>query len=287
MAIKDGFAGERLCVVPAPAVAQALRAPVTRKVVVTDAGWFPNARYHGRTRPQGIAETIVIVCTKGAGWIDLPGARHRLSAGMAAVIPAHTPHSYGATDDHPWTIWWCHVTGSDVADLVSATGTSTSRPLLRLRSVDRSVAILDEIVGHLERDQTPITLLAVAGAGFKLMTQLTIDQTLPQQGNPLERAMTYLAQRLDGQVRVSELATMVGVSTSHLTSLFRAATGGGVLAYHTALRMTAARTLLERSDLAINEVAAEVGYGDPYYFSRHFRRVHGMSPSAYRAERAH
>lgn len=285
MTIMDGFEGERLCVVPATAVTNALRAPVTRKLVVTDAGWFPQARHHGRSRPRGVPETIVIVCTQGVGWLDLPGTRHRLGAGTAAIIPAGLPHSYGASDEQPWTIWWCHLVGSDVEDLVGATEASVDRPLLRLRSADRAVALLDEIVRGLERDQTPIRLVAVAGAAFKLMTQLAIDRALPEPGNPLERAMTYLQQRLDSPIRVGDLAAMVGVSPSHLTAQFRTATGGGVLAYHTSLRMAAARTLLERSELPIKEVAAEVGYADPFYFSRHFGRLHGMSPREYRTER--
>ncbi len=287
MAIRDGFAGERLCVVPGPAITAALLRPVTRRLVVTDAGWFPHAADHGRVRERGIRTTIVIVCTAGVGWLELDGVRHRVGAGTAAVVPAGTPHAYGASDDDPWTIWWCHVVGSDVDDLTAAIGTSPARPLVRLHSLERAVALLDEVVRGLERDQSPVRLVAVTGAAFKLMTQLASDQALPERGDPLERAMTFLGERLDSAVPVGDLAAMVGVSASHLTALFRRATGGGVLAYHTGLRMTAARTLLERTDLTIGQIAAEVGYADPFYFSRHFRRVHGMSPSRFRQERAH
>lgn len=285
MAIRDGFAGERLCVVPGPAITAALQRPVTRRLVVTDAGWFPHATDHGRVRDRGIRTTIVIVCTAGAGWLELDGVRHRIGPGTAAVVPAATPHAYGAEDDDPWTIWWCHVVGSDVADLTAAIGTTSARPLVRLHSLERAVALLDEIVRGLERDQSPVRLVAVTGAAFKLMTQLASDQALPERGDPLERAMTFLAERLETSVPVGELAALVGVSASHLTSLFRRATGGGVLAYHTGLRMTAARTLLERTDLSVGTIANDVGYSDPFYFSRHFRRIHGMSPSRFRQER--
>jgi AraC-like DNA-binding protein len=97
--------------------------------------------------------------------------------------------------------------------------------------------------------------------------------------------MRYLEERVDGAIRVSDLARLVGVSTSHLGALFRDATGGGVLAYHTALKMARARRLLDTTDLHVAEVAREVGYPDPFYFSRQFRRVHGVSPSDYRVQR--
>jgi AraC family transcriptional regulator, arabinose operon regulatory protein len=283
--IKDGFAGERLCVVPAPAISAALQRPVTRRLVVTDAGWFPHAAHHGRSRPRGIEAAIVIVCTQGSGWVDIADARHRIGVGAAVVIPPHTPHSYGASEGNPWTIWWCHFRGTDVDDLLAAAGVSVSRPLVRLHSVERAAALLDEVVRGLERDQSPMRLVGVAGAAFKLMTQIASDQALPERGDPLERAMSYLEERLDSPVRVADLASLVGVSASYLTSLFRKATGGGVLAYHTAVRMTAARTLLERTTLPVRDIAADVGYQDAFYFSRHFRRVHGMSPTEFRSER--
>jgi len=47
--------------------------------------------------------------------------------------------------------------------------------------------------------------------------------------------------------------------------------------------MGLARELLDTTDRAIASIAREVGYSDPLYFSRQFRRIHGMSPSEYRS----
>jgi AraC-like DNA-binding protein len=124
--------------------------------------------------------------------------------------------------------------------------------------------------------------VTAAGAAWKLLAQTGADRVLPAPGDPLQRAMTYLAERLDGSVKVGELAGFVGVSPSHLTALFRRATGGGVLAHQQALRMARARQLLDGTDARINEIAREVGYDDPFYFSRHFRRHHGVTPTQYR-----
>jgi AraC-like DNA-binding protein len=90
---------------------------------------------------------------------------------------------------------------------------------------------------------------------------------------------------VDGTVRLSDLAALVGVSSSQLSKLFREATGGGVLAHHTALKMARARLLLDTTDLTVAAVGREVGVADQFYFSRQFRRLHGISPRAYRAER--
>ena len=282
---REGFENQRLCVVPQSLVTEALTRPVTRRLVVTDAGYFPHARDHGRHRPDGLAETIVIVCVAGSGWVESNGSRTRVGPGGGIIIPGGTPHAYGATDGDPWTIWWCHIRGTDVQELVEAAGIGAGQVTLSLRAIDRLSAMLDEIVSTLQRDQSPVSLVATAGMAWRLLTQLAVDRRLPEQGEPLERAIRYLSERIDGAIKVPELAALVGISPSHLSTLFRTATGGGVLAHHSALKMARARHLLDTTDLPIAAVGREIGMHDQFYFSRQFSKLHTVSPSAYRAHR--
>ncbi|MEO3809248.1 helix-turn-helix domain-containing protein [Sphaerisporangium sp. B11E5] len=282
MPIQEGFLNQRLTVVPRRVLAEAQARPVTRRLVVTDCGHYPDAADHLMSRPNGTEETILIVCAAGSGWADVGGAQHRVGPGAALVIPRRAPHSYGASSDAPWTIWWCHLRGGDLPELVEEIGASASRPVVPVRRPDRAIALLDEIVTLLERDHSPASLMGAAGAAWKLLTQFIVDRAMPAPGDPLQRAMTYLAERLDGNVRVADLAALVGVSPSHLSALFRRATGGGVLAHHTALRMAHARNLLDTTDATVASIAREVGYHDPFYFSRHFKRLHETSPTEYR-----
>jgi AraC-like DNA-binding protein len=48
--------------------------------------------------------------------------------------------------------------------------------------------------------------------------------------------------------------------------------------------MARARSMLDTTTMSVTEVANAVGYPDPLYFSRHFRRVHGVNPTTYRAQ---
>ncbi|NUT72501.1 AraC family transcriptional regulator [Pseudarthrobacter sp. C4D7] len=282
-----GFPNQRLVVVPRPLVRQALTRPVTRHLVVTDAGVFPAAEDHGRHRPEGAEETIVILCVSGQGWVETGGVRTDVGKATAVVLVGGTgqAHAYGAATDDPWTIWWCHVRGTAVAELTAEAGLRPERPIIPLVAVDRLTAMLDEIITSLEKDQSPARLVATAGMAWRLLTTLAVDRRAPEKGTPLQQALTYLEERTDGTIRLAELAAVVGVSPSYLSKLFRGATGGGVLAHHTALKMARARHLLDTTELSIAEVGAEVGLRDQFYFSRQFRRLHGVSPSGYRAER--
>ena len=280
---RDGFADQRLCVVPRPLVQAAARRPVTRRLVVTDAGYFPQASGHLRTRPDGGPEAILMLCTAGRGWVDVAGDRMSVRASTCVLIPAHTPHSYGTSPDHPWTIWWCHLSGSDLRDVAEALGSEAVAPI-SLRSLDRVTAQFDELIATLEQGQTPAHLVAATGIAWHLIAQIVVDKVLPETGTPVERAIRYLGERIDSSVQVAELAALVNLSPSHLSALFRHATGGGVTAFHTSLKMARARSLLDTTTLPIGEVSTLVGYDDPLYFSRQFRRLHGLSPTSYRAQ---
>lgn len=281
--IADGFPGERLRVLARPLLTEALTRPVTRRLLVTDCGYFPHAARHGRERGQGADQTIVMVCVDGAGWCRLPSGEHRVRAGQTVVIPAGTPHAYGAEPEHPWTIWWLHLAGTDVAELVRAAGLGVERPVTSLREPLRAAALIEQALAVMERDDAQPSLMAAAGAAWHLMTRVATDQAPDQdRPDPVAQVIGYLQTSVGRRVAVADLASMVALSPSHFSALFRRATGYGVLEYQTRLRMARARELLDISDRPVADVARTVGYADPLYFTRQFRHVHGVTPSAYR-----
>ncbi|MFC8680119.1 helix-turn-helix domain-containing protein [Microbacterium ureisolvens] len=280
---RDGFDNQRLCVVPRPQVEAALGRAVTRRMTVTDVGYFPAASGHRRVRAKGAPETIVILCVAGAGVVRIAGDGYPLTPGACITIAANQAHEYQASLDDPWTIWWIHVRGTDVAELTGPL-LGIPHPLTRLRAIEGVVALFDELVSLLERRQSPAHLLAASGIAWQLLTRVVADSILPAEGSPLERAMHFLEARVDSNIQVGELAAMVGMSPSHLSALFRRATGSGPGAFHTSIKMARARKLLDTTTASVAEVATAVGYADPLYFSRHFRRVHGVNPTQYRAQ---
>ena len=72
------------------------------------------------------------------------------------------------------------------------------------------------------------------------------------------------------------------MSISWFNKSFKAATGTSPMKYIQTIRIRNAQTLLETTDYSISDVASFVGYENPLYFSRLFRKAKGMSPSAYR-----
>lgn len=278
---REGFPGQRLRVVPRSIVRTALLAPITSQVLVTDCGYFPRAGSHGRVRPTGAGQTIVIICSQGRGWAELDGVRHTVEARQALIIPRRQPHSYGADDADPWTIWWLHLAGEGIPDLVAASRATVQRPVIDIPRFALSVSLINEAIDYLEHDDTRQSHLAAAGAAWHLMTSIAARPDKPGD-DPVERAKERLSENLAEPLALTELARRVSMSTSHLIAVFKAATGYSPMAYRTLLRMQRARVLLDTSDKPIAVIAAEVGYDDAAYFSRRFTQLHEQSPRAYR-----
>lgn len=286
MTIAEGFPGQRLVVVPRPRVANALTQPGTRRLTVTDCGYYPRARAHGMVRSVPVDQAVVLVCTDGEGWFEAAGQRHAITPGHVVVAPPGVPHAYGAAAQHPWTLWWMHVTGGDVPELLAAGGISAERPVKRLRDEFHVVALLEEIVNTMERDPVGVSAAAAAGAAWHLLGILAA-QAAPAPDHPaaLDRAVDHLHAHVGERTSVEDLAAMANLSPSHFSALFRRHLGCPVLRYQTQLRMSHARLLLDTTDLAISAVASQVGYADPLYFARQFTATHGVSPRRYRSQR--
>ena len=78
---------------------------------------------------------------------------------------------------------------------------------------------------------------------------------------------------------------MNNLSASHFSSLFRKATGMSPMDYFIHLKLQKACLLLYSSDTKIKKIAHTIGYDDPYYFSRLFKKYLNISPDQYRVLR--
>jgi len=285
MVIAEGFPGQRLLVLPRPTMRSALQRPGTSHLVVTDCGYFPEARAHGMTRHAGIDQAIVITCTKGRGWCVIDGVEHTVLPGQVLIIHPGLPHSYGADPDDPWTLWWLHVAGRDLGEFLRAVGMSPATPVRAVSDIYRVVALVEEVVHWMGEDSTWENLVAASGAAWHLMALLSADrQPSGSRASAVDLAREYLRNHLAERVAVSDLAAMASVSASHFAALFKEQVGMPVLQYQTQLRMARARELLDTTTWDVARIAAEVGYQDSFYFSRLFRRIHGTPPRGYRAQ---
>lgn len=102
------------------------------------------------------------------------------------------------------------------------------------------------------------------------------------EGEPIRIAKAYIQANFSKQIRLEDIAAEVHVSPAYLGILFKQKTGGNLSDYFTEVRMEHAKRLLRETYLPIKELAEMVGYNDPRYFNKIFRKNFKVTPSVYR-----
>lgn len=121
-----------------------------------------------------------------------------------------------------------------------------------------------------------------------LRNLLRLPSARPQHAAPpaaVLRAVTLMRSRLAESVSLDELAGAAGLSPFHFSRQFKAATGHPPHEYHIRMRVDRAQELLRTRgrEWTLAAIAAECGFVDQSHFSRHFKRVVGVTPGEYRA----
>ena len=103
-------------------------------------------------------------------------------------------------------------------------------------------------------------------------------------GELVGRAVAYIQRHHASDLSRHEIAAHVGVSENYLTQIFHRDFGMSPWEYLHRYRVERAKALLRDTDESITAVAAVVGFGDPAYFSRVFRKLEGCAPRDYREQ---
>jgi two-component system response regulator YesN len=99
-------------------------------------------------------------------------------------------------------------------------------------------------------------------------------------------AKAYIEQNYaDPSLQLEQIAQHVFINASYLRAVFKKEIGITVSDYLTQYRMQQARELLGRNTVRLTDIAEKVGYNDPGYFSKSFKKFYGYSPSEYEKSR--
>lgn len=105
-------------------------------------------------------------------------------------------------------------------------------------------------------------------------------------GHIVDEVVSYIDKNYaDEELSLNHLAALVNFSPSHLSMIFGQQTGRTIIKYLTDCRLGKAKELLRCTNKRSSEIALEVGYKDPHYFSYLFKKTQGMTPTQYRGGR--
>lgn len=207
-----------------------------------------------------------------------------LAADADGVGVFFDPTALGHDAGSPWPTWQAHPLLFPFLHGRSGGLLQLHVPAHRQRLWDNTIqSIEDELAarreGYRQAVLAHLTLLLIDLA--RLADDVVSD--LRRSGEPLlAEVFSVIDRRLSEPLSLSDVADEVGMTAGHLTTLVRRRTGRTVGEWINERRMGRARDLLSKTDLAVAEVAIRVGMADPGYFSRQFRRTHGVSPREWR-----
>ena len=285
--LSEGFAGERLTILPPRVVARARRLPVCRDLCVTHTGRFDRVQGHYVHRPHGRPEYVFILCLAGEGVVRLGHSTHRLHGGSGVVLPPGQAHGYEADAHAPWTVVWFHFTGARAADYVEALGWRAAQPVFWVHEVDVLAEAFEDCYRHVLGGYSDAELFALSASFGRL---LGLCRSLQRSKNVRRRlteermgaTLRFMRENIGRPLTVEALAHEAALSVPHFSAVFREQMKCSPIEFHIRLKMQRACELLLTTACAVGEVAAQLGYDDAFYFSRLFRQKVGVSPRAYR-----
>jgi AraC-like DNA-binding protein len=283
----EGFAGQRLVVVPRPVLATLLQNPLLKNLLPTDAGYYPKAKGHTCVRKHGCPEVIFIYCAGGHGWCEIAGSHQAIGKNQLLVINANVPHVYGAAKQNPWTIHWFHAVGSNVPYYLERLGVNDETPVVSLGGDVQLFSLFEDVLEGLQHGFTLTHLIYAAHSLAHLMGLILRHKEEFWSGETsirerMDSSIAFMQSHLRERLTIATLAALVNLSRSHYTTLFRRVTGYAPLAYLSHLRMQRAVQLLNTTDWSIKQISDHLGFSDQFYFSRAFRKMHNHSPSEHR-----
>ncbi len=207
-----------------------------------------------------------------------------MRAGNLMYFAPHTPYRYRKTDESEMDYLWIHFTGSEAAKLMQLCGFMPGE-LYWVGLNEDVVHRFNDLFREFIRNDTFSDSVCAAEAQkiFLSLARLALSDSPSQDGSQFfQVSKEYMHRNFASDITAEQLASLENLSQSRYRAAFRKATGLSPSEYLMGLRIRNACTMLEQTDLSVQEVAAASGYTDPFYFSRIFRKNMGLAPTEYR-----
>lgn len=236
-------------------------------------------------RPKGRPDYQILYVASGSATFFFEGQPRRLQAGSAVLYrPGESQRYIYRAEDKP-RVYWLHFTGREAAERLKLHGLWGKQSFYVGTSAQFS-ELFDAVIRELQlcrplyRQLLPDLLEQL----FLLLHRQLLEA--PNPGRTVEgeiwEAVNYFQKHYDRPIVVADYAKTHHMSSAWFIHEFKRRTGLPPMRYILNLRLSNARALLAETDYAIGEVAAIVGFSDPLYFSRLFKKHFSLSPNEYR-----
>lgn len=241
--------------------------------------WGPALRNHH----------IIHFIASGSGIYEKGGMKYTLGAGEGFYCPDNEMVFYSADNEQPWEYYWVGFNGVDSSWLLSAAGLSSENPCFKCENTEPIIQSMLDIYNS--NGNNLYNEVEMTGNLYRLLSYIIkenhgSDSVHRKSIDYISLSIKYIEHNYSRLISVNDIAASAGISRSHLYRLFTQELNITPNEYLIQYRINNACKLLRNSNINISEAAYSSGFADPLYFSRVFKRVKGMTPSAYAAAKA-
>lgn len=227
----------------------------------------------------------ILYCTKGSGCLKYDHKTVDINPGDIFFIPMHKAHEYFPYQKK-WEVRWIVFDGNGIDHLMDVLGFND--PIV-IHSADLSALqkLFNKIFITLKADSVYGNYLC-SGLVYQFIMEfhrLVLHMSVPNinvRNEILMSALHYIDDHYQTDFSANELAAASGVSQQYLGRIFRQTMNATPTEYIMKRRLREAVRLLIETDQSIAEISRMCGFANSGYFCTVFRKIIGMTPSAYR-----
>lgn len=237
-------------------------------------------------RPRGRVDFQIIYIASGRAYFHFgsPDNETVVTAGNIVLFRPKELQKYEYYGIDKTEVYWVHFTGSDVKNILRKYGFSDDKRVLTVGTSLEYERIFKKIILELQRcqdDYEEMMTLLLRQLLISFRRELKKEHVFKNEylDREMEEAAAYFNENYNRNISIEEYAACRGMSVSWFIRNFKKYTGTTPMQFVTSIRITNAQMLLETTNYAVNEISRIVGYDNPLYFSRLFRKQKGCSPS--------
>lgn len=240
-------------------------------------GWHRcNDLYH-IARPEGCEYPLILITTGGCGVMSIDGTSYSLTPGSLAFIPRNIANSYRTPEGGIWEFYWLHPCGQVSEEFLDAI--AQRQTYLCSFTAKNSYEQRVEKLIKLCSQNSPIYL---SQSLSELLHLAAIDLLGGEEPMSLPlRALAYIEEHYNEELRLTELARKLFVSPAHLIRVFKQEHGCTPHQYLITYRLAHAAQLLKYSGLQIQQIASSLGFSSPSHLGSCFYKKYGCTPLQY------
>ena len=268
------------------------RAPIkdkTRPLIVTSCGTYrlKTVKRLPTWRPKGRLDYQLLYIVSGKGHFYFHGEDRVVYAGRMVLIQPRQEQRYEYFGEDKPEVYWVHFTGSDVKNILRSYNIPMDDPIFYSGASSTYTYLFKEMIHELQNCKTGYEdLLTMYLRQIFLLVQRTRQEERPTVSTyiqeEMEFARRYFNEHYNEPISIQEYAESRNMSVCYFQRNFKQIVKHTPMQYLLTIRVNNAASLLETTDYSMAEIAAIVGYEDPLYFSRLFRKIKGVSPRDYR-----